>query len=61
MKQEDGSTKLVGDVEFEEVSQVASLLTPAMGGVWPVSIAMLMKNTLFAAQKLHRFDFQSIL
>ena len=53
MKLEDGSTKLVGDVEFDEVSQVASLLTPALGGVWPVSIAVLMKNTLLAAQMQH--------
>jgi methylenetetrahydrofolate dehydrogenase (NADP+) / methenyltetrahydrofolate cyclohydrolase len=45
---EDG--KLVGDVDFAEVSQVASAITPVPGGVGPMTIAMLMKNTLTAAK-----------
>jgi len=43
--------KLKGDVEFESVSRVASLITPVPGGVGPMTIAMLMRNTLTAAQK----------
>jgi len=40
--------KLVGDVAFDEVSKVASYITPVPGGVGPMTIAMLMKNTLTA-------------
>ena len=40
--------KLCGDVHFESVSQVASAITPVPGGVGPMTIAMLMKNTLLA-------------
>jgi methylenetetrahydrofolate dehydrogenase (NADP+)/methenyltetrahydrofolate cyclohydrolase len=42
--------KLVGDVDFEEVSLVASKITPVPGGVGPVTNMMLMKNTLQAAE-----------
>lgn len=42
--------RLVGDVAFEEVSRKASAITPVPGGVGPMTIAMLMKNTLKAAQ-----------
>ncbi|RPH56734.1 MAG: bifunctional 5,10-methylenetetrahydrofolate dehydrogenase/5,10-methenyltetrahydrofolate cyclohydrolase [Chloroflexi bacterium] len=42
--------RLVGDVNFEEVKEVAGWLTPVPGGVGPMTIAMLMKNTLRAAQ-----------
>lgn len=41
--------KLCGDVDFEAVSQVASAITPVPGGVGPMTIAMLMKNTITAA------------
>jgi len=44
--------KLIGDVAFSEVSQVASYITPVPGGVGPMTIAMLMKNTLDAAREL---------
>jgi methylenetetrahydrofolate dehydrogenase (NADP+) / methenyltetrahydrofolate cyclohydrolase len=40
--------KLVGDAEFEEVSQKASMITPVPGGVGPMTVAMLMENTLIA-------------
>lgn len=43
--------RLCGDVEFEEVSKKASLITPVPGGVGPMTITMLMKNTVFAAKK----------
>ncbi len=42
--------RLVGDVNFDEASQVAGFITPVPGGVGPMTIAMLMKNTLKAAQ-----------
>lgn len=41
-------TRLVGDVDFEEASKLASAITPVPGGVGPMTIAMLMKNTLKA-------------
>ena len=41
--------KLVGDVEFESVEKLASAITPVPGGVGPMTIAMLMKNTIKAA------------
>lgn len=41
--------RLVGDVCFEEVEQVASAITPVPGGVGPLTIAMLLRNTLHAA------------
>jgi methylenetetrahydrofolate dehydrogenase (NADP+)/methenyltetrahydrofolate cyclohydrolase len=43
------SGKLVGDVDFEAVKQKASWITPVPGGVGPMTIAMLMKNTVSAA------------
>jgi methylenetetrahydrofolate dehydrogenase (NADP+)/methenyltetrahydrofolate cyclohydrolase len=43
--------RIVGDVEFEEVSKKASFITPVPGGVGPMTIAMLLKNTLLAAKK----------
>ena len=44
-----GKTKLVGDVDFDEVSSVASAITPVPGGVGPMTIACLLKNTVDAA------------
>ncbi|XP_074029987.1 pug C-1-tetrahydrofolate synthase, cytoplasmic isoform X3 [Leptinotarsa decemlineata] len=44
--------RLVGDVDFEEASKVASCITPVPGGVGPMTVAMLMKNTVQSAQKL---------
>lgn len=43
--------KLCGDVAFDEVEKKASAITPVPGGVGPMTIAMLMRNTLTAAQK----------
>ncbi|MGD0808013.1 MAG: bifunctional methylenetetrahydrofolate dehydrogenase/methenyltetrahydrofolate cyclohydrolase FolD [Anaerolineales bacterium] len=42
--------RLVGDVDFEEARQVAGAITPVPGGVGPMTIAMLLKNTLKAAE-----------
>jgi methylenetetrahydrofolate dehydrogenase (NADP+)/methenyltetrahydrofolate cyclohydrolase len=44
-------TRLVGDVAFDEVRQVASLITPVPGGVGKMTIAMLMSNTVRAAEQ----------
>jgi methylenetetrahydrofolate dehydrogenase (NADP+)/methenyltetrahydrofolate cyclohydrolase len=43
-------TRLVGDVDFESVREVASKITPVPGGVGPMTIAMLMSNTVRAAE-----------
>ncbi|HMB98772.1 MAG TPA: bifunctional 5,10-methylenetetrahydrofolate dehydrogenase/5,10-methenyltetrahydrofolate cyclohydrolase, partial [Balneolaceae bacterium] len=43
--------KLVGDCDFESVKEKASWITPVPGGVGPMTVAMLMKNTLLAAKK----------
>lgn len=45
----EGKTRLVGDVDFEAASAVAGAITPVPGGVGPMTIAMLMANTLTAA------------
>ena len=45
-------TRLVGDVDFEAVREVAGLITPVPGGVGPMTIAMLLRNTVRAAQRL---------
>jgi len=47
----DGKRRLVGDVDFDAVKEVASAITPVPGGVGPMTIAMLMLNTLHAAQR----------
>ncbi|MFZ5652292.1 MAG: bifunctional 5,10-methylenetetrahydrofolate dehydrogenase/5,10-methenyltetrahydrofolate cyclohydrolase [Bacillota bacterium] len=44
----EGKAKLAGDVDFENVKEKASLITPVPGGVGPMTITMLMKNTLAA-------------
>lgn len=44
------SGKLVGDVDYEPVREIASAITPVPGGVGPMTIAMLLKNTLHAAK-----------
>ncbi len=42
--------RLVGDVAYDEVAEVAAAITPVPGGVGPMTIAMLLKNTLRAAE-----------
>ena len=46
----DENGKLCGDVDFDEVKEKASFITPVPGGVGPMTIAMLMRNTLTAAK-----------
>jgi methylenetetrahydrofolate dehydrogenase (NADP+)/methenyltetrahydrofolate cyclohydrolase len=47
---EDGRTRLVGDVAFAEALEVAGAITPVPGGVGPMTVACLLRNTLLAAQ-----------
>ncbi|NES52710.1 bifunctional methylenetetrahydrofolate dehydrogenase/methenyltetrahydrofolate cyclohydrolase, partial [Escherichia coli] len=44
------SGKIVGDVDFEEVSKKSSYITPVPGGVGPMTIAMLLENTVKSAK-----------
>ncbi|MGQ3241276.1 MAG: bifunctional methylenetetrahydrofolate dehydrogenase/methenyltetrahydrofolate cyclohydrolase, partial [Shinella sp.] len=47
----EGRSSLVGDVAYDEVSEVAGAITPVPGGVGPMTIAMLMDNTVIAAYR----------
>ena len=49
--EKNNGKKLCGDVDFESVAEKASLITPVPGGVGPMTIAMLMKNTLLAVKR----------
>jgi len=53
VKAAQGKTKVVGDVAFAEVSQVAGWITPVPGGVGLMTVACLMDNTLTAAKRLN--------
>ncbi len=46
--------RLVGDVHYASAAQVAGLITPVPGGVGPLTIAMLLSNTLTAARRQTR-------
>nr|VDC91833.1 unnamed protein product [Brassica oleracea] len=48
--------RLVGDVCYEEACKVASAITPVPGGVGPMTIAMLLSNTLTSAKRIHEFE-----
>jgi len=48
---DDGKGRLVGDVAYGEAAEVAAAITPVPGGVGPMTIAMLMRNTLVAAHR----------
>jgi methylenetetrahydrofolate dehydrogenase (NADP+)/methenyltetrahydrofolate cyclohydrolase len=45
----NGKTKLVGDVDFASAAEVAGAITPVPGGVGPMTIAVLLRNTVVAA------------
>lgn len=49
------NNKVVGDVEFVSASQIAGYITPVPGGVGPMTIAMLLKNTFYAATKILKY------
>jgi methylenetetrahydrofolate dehydrogenase (NADP+)/methenyltetrahydrofolate cyclohydrolase len=48
---EEGKTRLVGDVDFASAAQVAGAITPVPGGVGPMTIAVLLRNTIVAAHR----------
>jgi methylenetetrahydrofolate dehydrogenase (NADP+)/methenyltetrahydrofolate cyclohydrolase len=48
---EPGKTRLVGDVAYDEAAEVAGAITPVPGGVGPMTIAVLLRNTLVAAHR----------
>lgn len=50
----DENGKLCGDVEYDAVEPIAGYLTPVPGGVGPMTIAMLLKNTVTAAKRQHK-------
>ena len=49
----DKGYRVVGDVHFESVAPKCRAITPVPGGVGPMTIAMLLKNTVVSAQRLH--------
>jgi methylenetetrahydrofolate dehydrogenase (NADP+)/methenyltetrahydrofolate cyclohydrolase len=53
---DDGKGRLVGDVAFDEAVEVAGAITPVPGGVGPMTIAMLLRNTLVAAHRRAGLD-----
>ncbi|XP_070545426.1 bifunctional methylenetetrahydrofolate dehydrogenase/cyclohydrolase, mitochondrial-like [Ptychodera flava] len=54
--EESGQYRLVGDVDYKGVCEKASYITPVPGGVGPMTVAMLMKNTLIAARKDYTYS-----
>lgn len=55
---EPGKTKLVGDVAFAEAAEAAGAITPVPGGVGPMTIAVLLRNTLVAAHRRARVPYE---
>ncbi len=51
----DGKSKLVGDVSFNNVEQIVSAISPVPGGVGPMTIACLLRNTTIAHKNLNKF------
>jgi methylenetetrahydrofolate dehydrogenase (NADP+)/methenyltetrahydrofolate cyclohydrolase len=56
VEQPDGTRKLLGDVAFDEAVEVASAITPVPGGVGPMTIACLIRNTLVSAARREGFS-----
>ena len=56
IENEDGTTRLVGDVEFDSAVEVAGAITPVPGGVGPMTIACLLHNTLQQACRLNGIE-----
>ena len=56
----DGTKKLVGDVNFAEAVKVAGAITPVPGGVGPMTIACLLRNTLVACARLHKLPVPNV-
>ncbi len=58
---EDGKTALVGDVDFASAREIAGSITPVPGGVGPMTIACLIRNTLVSAARRERFAMEKSL
>ena len=56
IENKDGSTRLVGDVEFSSAVAIAGAITPVPGGVGPMTIACLLHNTLQQACRLNGIE-----
>lgn len=56
-EQPDGTRKLLGDVAFDEAIEVAGAITPVPGGVGPMTIACLIRNTFISAARRERFAY----
>ena len=56
----EGKMRLVGDVNFEEVKQNAKAITPVPGGVGPMTIAVLLRNTVQAACQRRGWDLPEL-
>ena len=61
VEQPDGTRKLLGDVAFEEALEVAGAITPVPGGVGPMTIACLIRNTFVSAARRERFAYDKTL
>ena len=57
---EGGKTRLVGDVAFDEAKEMAGAITPVPGGVGPMTIACLLRNTVIAACRQHKYEVPDI-
>ncbi len=51
-----GNSRLVGDVDFESVQGVAQFLTPVPGGIGPMTVAMLLQNTVLSYSRAYTQD-----
>ena len=58
---EDGKSRLVGDVDFASVSEIAGAITPVPGGVGPMTIACLIRNTFVSAARRENFSYEKTL
>jgi methylenetetrahydrofolate dehydrogenase (NADP+)/methenyltetrahydrofolate cyclohydrolase len=58
IEQPDGTRKLVGDVAFDEALEVAGAITPVPGGVGPMTIACLIRNTFVSAARREKFAYE---
>lgn len=56
----EGKTRLVGDVDYEQAAGIAGAITPVPGGVGPMTIAMLMANTLVSACRNNGFEIPEL-
>lgn len=61
VEQPDGSRKLLGDVAFDEAVEVAGAITPVPGGVGPMTIACLIRNTFVSAARRDGFAYEKSL